>query len=150
MAILRLSQLPPAAPRGPFLSLLLSIALVITGTAVLSGCATSESSGSKNFDRKTISRNQIASYNSSANAYQIVQTLRPNWLAVRPSSLTTESSNEVRVYVDGVRFGAAPTALRQILVRNIESLRYFDRREAATRFGTGHTQGVIMIYTRRG
>ena len=150
MTFFRISRSTPTQIGSPAIPLLLSMLLVVTSASILTSCTTAGSSASKNYDRKTISREQVEDYNSAADAYQIVRSLRPNWLSIRPSSLNTEGSNEVRVYVDGVRFGAAPNALRQIRVRNIEKLRYFDRREAATKFGTGHTQGVIMIYTRRG
>jgi hypothetical protein len=40
-------------------------------------------------------------------------------------------------------------ALRDISVEQIRELRFIDAKDATTRYGTGHTSGVIEVYTKR-
>lgn len=100
-----------------------------------------------------ITAEEIASI-SASNAYEVVQRLRSQWLITRGAAGTREPTLEgglsggIVVYLDGVRRGGVD-ALREIPVEQIRELRYIDAKDATTRYGTGHTSGVIEVYSKR-
>ncbi len=51
------------------------------------------------------------------------------------------------VYLDGMRTGGVPV-LRNIDANNVREIRYVPARDATTKYGTGHSQGVIEVRTR--
>jgi len=94
-------------------------------------------------DFNVISREDLQSTHYQ-NAYDAVEALHSNWLLMRPNSFLAQG--QVLVYMDNVRLGDI-SELRNIPVLPIEYMRYFDSVEATTRWGVGHTQGVIYIST---
>lgn len=83
------------------------------------------------------------------NALQAVERLRPTWLRNRGQvSLENQQFRGVRLYVDGNPRGYMAD-MAEILASDVEEMRFMDSREATTRFGTGYTDGVIVITTRR-
>jgi hypothetical protein len=83
----------------------------------------------------------------ATNAYEAVSRLRANWLRPRgASSLSLRSA--VRVYLDGTRIGGVED-LRQMDTRIIGSIQYMDGAEATLRFGTGNSDGAILVSTHR-
>lgn len=83
---------------------------------------------------------------SQADAYSLVRSVRPQWLRPRgPRSINM--SGEIVVYLDGTRFGGA-NSLRQIPLTDVVSMRYMDSSTATQRYGTGHTSGAILVFTR--
>jgi hypothetical protein len=121
-------------------------ALVCISLLVLSGCATAGEGVRSAQDRSELTREDIerAGYR---NALELVQTERPHWLRSRGrTSLMYEA--ELVVYLDGVRLGG-PATLGQIHPIDIQTIRYYDSREAQYRFGVGHTQGALEIVSRR-
>ena len=58
-------------------------------------------------------------------------------------------NDDVAVYVDGIRIGTVQ-ALSGIPATNVREIRRLDTRDATTRFGTGHTAGAILIFTKSG
>ena len=75
------------------------------------------------------------------NALDVVQNLRP-------SMLITRGVEPVIVYMDDVRLGE-PATLTNIPVGRVKEIRYLNARDATTRFGTGHSGGVILVTTKR-
>lgn len=86
--------------------------------------------------RDAITAEEIAAANVY-NAYDAVTKLRPLFLQQRGSSPPV-------VYVDNVRYGA-PATLRDIPTTNVQRIEYIGANDATTRFGTGHSGGVIMV-----
>lgn len=82
-----------------------------------------------------------------ANALDLVTAERPHWLRTRGRT-SFMNEPEIGVYVDGVRAGG-PEFLGQLSPMNIESIRYYDGREAQFRFGVGHTHGALEVIMRR-
>lgn len=79
------------------------------------------------------------------NAYDAVQAMRSNWLETRGTdSFLTPS--EVLVYQDNVKLGGTDQ-LRAITTMTIVSIRYFNGTEATSRWGVGHSAGVIQVST---
>ena len=83
-----------------------------------------------------------------ANAYDLINALRPNWLRSRSASFGASGQVGVMIYVDGNRLGSADY-LRQIAAGQIESARYLNGPEATTRYGTNHASGAILITSKR-
>jgi hypothetical protein len=82
-----------------------------------------------------------------ANAYDLVQALRPAWLR-KQGQQTATTPDEIIVYLDDTSMGGLP-ALRQISTGNILSVEFVDARTAQFRWGSGHAQGVILVTTRK-
>lgn len=81
--------------------------------------------------------------------YEVIHTLRPTWLRTRGrQSITDPEAGRVLVYVDGVRAGGAQF-LRQITPDQVELLEFLPPAAAASRYGTDHDGGVILVYWRR-
>ncbi len=76
--------------------------------------------------------------------YDAVEALHSNWLITRPNSFRAQS--EVLVYMDNIRLGGV-AEMQNIPLTSVEYVRYFDPSEATTRWGIGHTQGVIYVST---
>ena len=79
-------------------------------------------------------------------AYQAIRRLRPEYLAF---TRRNGSSDELAVYIDGIRTGTTE-ALHAIPSTSLREVRRLDAREATTRFGTGHSGGAIIILTKSG
>lgn len=82
-----------------------------------------------------------------ADAYAIVQRLRPAWLRRRGQEVPN-AAQDVVVYVDGNPRGYAP-ALRAISASSIYEIRFVDPLSAKVRYGPGHDHGVILVVTDR-
>lgn|SRR5690606_17279380 len=83
---------------------------------------------------------------SHANAFLLVQALRPQWLRTRGPS-TTGAREVVQVYVDGSHLGG-PDYLRQIASVSVARIEYLDGLEASQRWGMNHGGGAIVVTTR--
>lgn len=108
--------------------------------------------------RDAITREQIQ-LSGAANAYDLVQSLHPEWLRARGVKSLTEGDRieggmggtmvirgtESRlVYLDEARVGGMET-LRQIPITEVGSVRFLDAAAATYRWGTGHPHGVIWV-----
>ena len=80
-----------------------------------------------------------------ADAHALIRALRPNWLRVRPGSITRPEI--VRVYRDGAPVGGVD-ALRFIQCHTIEYVEHMNGIDATQRYGTDHGSGAILVRTR--
>lgn len=109
---------------------------------------------------EVILRDELAA-SSATNAYEAVQSLRPNWLIIRgvhnftetgglsggERSLTaTPGTPQIRTYLDWATLGEVEH-LRQIPMLDIQSIQFLSPAQAALRFGAGHTHGAIVVLT---
>ena len=95
-------------------------------------------------NRNLVTRSEIRPAEMRS-AYDVVTHLRPHWLFRHGVSGHEEGP---LVLVGEVWFGTA-ASLRDISAETIEEIRYLDARDATTRFGSGHTTGVIVVTLRR-
>lgn len=70
-------------------------------------------------------------------------------MAVRAATIVIGASSlmlreDVRVYVNGVPRGTVRT-LETLHPRGVREIRRLSSREATARFGTGHTNGAILV-----
>ncbi|MEO8000084.1 MAG: hypothetical protein ABI852_21715, partial [Gemmatimonadaceae bacterium] len=97
-------------------------------------------------DPNLITRDQVIAGNYG-NAYDVVRRLHPNWLVKR--SLNDANSNAVIVtYVDGVSYGDV-NWLKNVQSNAIDTIQRIDAGTATTRWGTGHSEGVIYVTTTK-
>lgn len=83
------------------------------------------------------------------NAYEVIEFLRPKYLAPRTQSSISRGviQAEPIVYLNNVRFGTI-SELYNIYYEQITEIKYLKGREANHRFGFGHEGGAILISTR--
>lgn len=114
--------------------------------------------------RNVITAKQIAE-SGAMNAYELINTLRKDWLQTRGTNSWGESArgsgsgsgggaamtvvpgrDKVIVYYDGIRLGGVDD-MREIPVEPLTSVQFFDGRQATMRFGSGHAHGAILLST---
>jgi len=118
---------------------LLAPVMVALATACASG---GQQAGPSRSSRDVITAEELQTIDVS-DAYAAIQRLRNTWLRPR-----TTSGSPIAVFIDGVRAGEVDR-LRQIPIITIRELRFIDPSDATTRWGTGYTNGAIMVITRR-
>jgi hypothetical protein len=97
-------------------------------------------------DPDLILRHQVME-GAYSNALDVVRALHPNWLVKRaPSGRNNTGNNPIWVFVDGNRYGDI-SWLRNVPAGTIGSIRRIDGIAATTRWGTGHSEGVLYIMT---
>jgi len=104
--------------------------------------------------RDEVTRQDIEPLLSEASsAYDIVKLLRPTMLlhrtvtGVEPTAILM--ANELRglhVHIDDSRVGPVDI-LRSIPAQAVSSIRWLSPSEASTKYGNGHTTGVIAVAT---
>ena len=123
--------------------LVASMLLFATGACVMGGQLSPPAGPSSVIDRDEID------VSSANNAYDLVYQVRPNWLRGRGSpNLRGGSPVLPVVYVGNVRQGSVEV-LRGIATNALLQLRYMDATSATTRYGDGHSGGVIEVDLRR-
>ena len=112
------------------IAILVQLIVVMGGAACARGKAPEqlERAGARRNDR--ISREEIK-VRSWTDAYEIVATLRPNWLVERGRD-SFGTGTVIQVVMNGVRMGGV-TALRRIPAADVEHLQYHDATAATTR-----------------
>jgi hypothetical protein len=124
---------------------ILALLIVVTGGAA---CASgkppeqNERASARRSDR--ISREEITA-RSWTDAYEVVATLRPNWLADRGRD-SFGTGTVIQVVMNGVRMGGV-TSLRRLPTSDIEHFQYYDATSATTRWGVGFGKGAIELST---
>ena len=85
------------------------------------------------------------------NAYDLVYRLRPSMMRFRNQTAGATSSGEVVgpvAYVDDVRLGALDL-MRTVMRASVKEIRFISPTDATTRWGSGHSNGVIQVVTKR-
>jgi hypothetical protein len=95
-----------------------------------------------------INRAQIEA-SSARTAFDLVNQIRPQWLRSRGTgSIQNPDAGVPVVYVGEVRHGDVES-LRGFDPDGIEEIRFINATSATTRYGSGHSGGVIRITLRR-
>lgn len=81
------------------------------------------------------------------NVYDAVASLRSAWLTVRGTDSFRQTS-QIWVYYDGNRLGGVDE-MRAVIVSSVASVRYYNGVDATTRWGVGHSAGVIQILSHK-
>lgn len=122
---------------------------VLTSALFLGACvAGGSSSGSPSRFSNVVEMDEIET-STATNAYDLLQQVRPLWLRSRGSADLRGGAPVLPVvYVTGVRQGGLEV-LRGISTLTVRSIRYVDATSATTRYGEGHSGGVIDLTLRR-
>lgn len=121
-------------------------------SAIVPACASSPNANERpvaptsgRINSAVITAEELASTGES-NVYMAVQRLRPQWLRARPRGQTRLAGPEagVVVYIDATRFGTL-NSLQSLAIGGIYEIRRYDASEATNRFGTGHTNGALVV-----
>jgi outer membrane cobalamin receptor len=113
--------------------------------AITTACASAGARPSRTSDVITIEEIESASVST---AYEAVQRLRPSFLRGRgQSSIQNPGGDLPVVYVNGLRTGGIDQ-LHNIPAQDVREIRFISASDATTRYGTGHTGGIIEITTR--
>ena len=81
------------------------------------------------------------------NAYELIRSVRPQWLRVRGRDTIVGEPGTVQVVLDDVRIGTTE-ALRTLPVSGIAYFQWLDGISASQRWGTGFGNGAIFVSTR--
>lgn len=118
--------------------------VVLVAALTLGACASNSGGDSPSRQRDLITSAEIAELNV-ATAFDVVRQLRPEYLRSRGTMSIRESQGEYAVvYMNGMRLGG-PEQLHQIRASDVQTIRYISASDATTRWGTGHTGGVIEV-----
>lgn len=90
-----------------------------------------------------ISKAEIEEAESST-AADAVRRIHPDWLRGTRGTVRFSGDAPIVVYVNSARWGGIDV-LESISAQNISEIRFYEPRDATTRFGTGHSGGVIQI-----
>jgi hypothetical protein len=132
-------RVPPAAPA----LLLLLVALVTVGCAHGGPGEGGARSGPNVLEREDFAELHYA------DAYEIVARLRPRWLRARGFGTLRDSSANLPVVYRDERLLGEPGSLRDIDFDTVVRIEYISASDSTTRFGTGHSGGVILVTTSR-
>lgn len=126
---------------------LLACLTLLPAPAACGGGATHGALGSS-LSPDLIGLDEIEASNTT-NAWDLITQVRPNWLRGRgtPSLRNSQVPLPV-VYLEDRRQGDL-NVLRSFPTGGIEELRYISATTATTRFGNGHSGGVIQIVPRK-
>ena len=81
------------------------------------------------------------------NVYDAVASLRSAWLTVRGTDSFAQPS-QIWVYFDGTRLGGVEE-MRSVIVNSVATVRHYNGVDATTRWGVGHSAGVIQILSHK-
>jgi hypothetical protein len=109
---------------------------------ILVACGTT--GGTQRGSSDVLTRAEIET-SRAANAYELVQQLRPQFLRSRGAlSVRDPRAGYPVVYINNVHHGDIQS-LRTILVEEIDEIHFISAVDATTRWGTGHAGGVIQV-----
>ncbi|MEK6689483.1 MAG: hypothetical protein AABZ01_13620 [Gemmatimonadota bacterium] len=122
------------------------LALSLVGMVIAAASPAEAQKPKRNPD--VITAEEIAARTDIQTAYDAVRRLRGGMLRTRPGGSVLRGSDPIWVYVDNIKAGDLD-ALENILASRVYEIRKFSASDATTRFGTGHTNGVILVTTIR-
>ncbi len=78
------------------------------------------------------------------NLFDVIERLRPRWLRVRSVTSVRGAPAPIVVYHNNVRVGGIEV-LYSMRIEGIQEARFISATNATTRWGMGHTSGVIEV-----
>ena len=115
---------------------------------LLVSCGTPGIGSGRSGNPNIIPRDEIDT-STATTAYQLVESLRPQWLIGRGITTLAQAAGaeDIVIYLDNARLGDRET-MRRIALGPVQYLRFFRAPEATQRWGGGHLHGAILISTR--
>ena len=127
--------------------------VLATAMVALTACASGGGGATAAKQNPNVISTEEIVESSAANAYEVIQRLRPNFLRTRgavhgtPGGANAMEMLDLVVYLNENRLGGSDQ-LRQISTNDIREIRYFNSSEATTKWGTGHSAGAIQVVSR--
>ncbi len=122
--------------------------LFVVATLAWSCAAGSQSDSTRpRGSRDVISQEELAELPAGSSSMDAVRRLRSTWLRTRGTG-GLGSTQTVQVYMDNVHAGGVDF-LEARSLDGIVEIRYFNGRDATTKWGTGVGGGVIELITLR-
>jgi ABC-type phosphate transport system substrate-binding protein len=145
----------------------------LLAVGLVAACASAAGAGGVRSSSDTITREEITT-SGAQTAYQLVQSLRPEWLRTRGIQSLSESTHtvgrsgnsgapaangddrisipnagrpQVSAYLGQVRLGDMQ-ALEQVMAVDVETIRFLSPQQATLRYGANHTHGAIVVTVR--
>ncbi|MFQ5752767.1 MAG: hypothetical protein ACE5HI_12290 [bacterium] len=120
--------------------------LTILYAITMLACSTTKGTYTKknHSSRDYISAEEIRN-SSATNVYDLIRSLRPNWLRGRGAkSISNKEASYPVVYVNESKHGDI-NSLSSISVENITAIQFLNSSDATNRFGLDHASGAILI-----
>jgi hypothetical protein len=114
---------------------------------LLVGCAPARNAIPGDYNASVISEAELTN-SSTETAYQAVRKLRPNFLNYQPQTSVRNPSPALPVVFINEQFAGDLNLLNQLLVNQIESIRFYKPPQAMIKYGTDRTGGVIAVTLR--
>ena len=124
-----------------------SLALLVLALATLTACATSAGAAGPRRSANELTAEDLKDPSvATLTAWDAITRLKPNWLRPRgASSLNTPDDNMPRAMLNE---SVQPLdILRSLRAAEISTITYLSASDATTKYGTGYTNGLIMIST---
>jgi hypothetical protein len=116
---------------------------LLMAVVMLSGCAPPNVVPG-DYNANTISQFELLN-SSEQTAYDVIRKLRPNFLNYQAQTTVSNPAPGVPVVYLNERFGGDLSVLNQILVSQVQSIRFYKASDAMIKYGTDRTGGVIAI-----
>jgi hypothetical protein len=123
------------------LIVLLEMALVSAGCA---SPGANEGNASESESPGAVTGEELRQASFARNTYDALEQLRPLWLRPRGRTSLVEDASVPVVYVSGIKHGGV-TSLRGIEVNDVRQIDFMSPLDAQTRYGIGHSGGVIVV-----
>jgi hypothetical protein len=122
-----------------------TLIVVISAAAIAASCATSPNAvNGTGGSRYVVTETELESH-GDLSAYDVLQQFHPTFLRSRdPQVHTNAPPTPVAVFVNGGGTEGL-NALRSIRASTVKEIRFYDRHEANTKFGTAHNGGAIEL-----
>lgn len=148
--------------------------LVLFAAALLTACAAANTAAPRTRGSANVITAEEIATSGAPNAFQLVQSLRPEWLRIRGIQSLSESTHtigregkdaapvangdpriqipnagraQVMVYIGQARLGE-PRSLEQVLAADVASIQFLSPQQATLRYGSDHTHGAILVTMR--
>ncbi|MDH5235169.1 MAG: hypothetical protein OEW77_09410 [Gemmatimonadota bacterium] len=136
--------------------LIATVGLIVVATACASAATSGDGAVPARVQRGNLNFITKAEIDSAppelANAYDLVNRLRPTMMRARGRSSGTSGSSSAAeqpaAYLDNQRLGGLEL-LQTVIRASIQEIRYISPTDAAVRWGLGHPAGVIQVITKR-
>lgn len=119
-----------------------------TTSAGVAGAASTTVAPTERRNPDIITAAEITQLQGAANALEIVQRLRPNFLRVQERTSVGNTSSQPQVRLDGTLLGEVGE-LRGITATSVIEIRYYSIVQAESRFGGNRGRPVIAVTSRR-
>jgi len=122
--------------------------LPFIAVVLLAGCAPARNAIPGDYNASIISEAELRN-SSTQTAYEAIRKLRPSFLNYQAQTSVGNPTPGVPVVFVNERFADDLNLLHQLLISQIENIRFFKPTEAMIKYGTDRTGGVIAVTLRQ-